>query len=199
MARALKHRNPSASTGTRTRGRAAAAEPWHAVREWARWLLDGGQAHVGFERAVAGLPAKLRGARPECYGPANNGRTADQALGAIPHTPWRLVEHIRIAQWDILEFCRNPRHVSPRWPEGYWPAGDGPPDGRAWARSIAAFKADRAALLGLLMDPAADLLAPLPHGEGQTLLREALLAADHTAYHIGQLIVVRRALRAWED
>ena len=106
---------------------------------------------------------------------------------------------MRIAQWDILEFTRNPRHVSPPWPEGYWPAGDGPPDDVAWDRSVAAFRADLLAMQDLVADPATDLFTPLPHGEGQTALREALLVADHNAYHLGQLIVVRRFLGAWDD
>src|SRR5262249_46573930 len=115
----------------------------------------------------------------------------------IPHTPWRLLEHMRIAQWDILEFSRNPRHVSPEFPVGYWPAGDAPPDDAAWEQSVSAFKADLDAMCALIADPATDLLAPIKHGNGQTILREALLVADHNAYHLGQLVVVRRSLRAW--
>jgi hypothetical protein len=154
-----------------------------ALREQLVYLLRGGGAHLDFERAVADLPAKLRGARP-----AN-----------VPHTPWRLVEHMRIAQWDILEFCRNPRHVSPAFPEGYWPAGDAPPDDAAWEKCLAGFRADSKAMQQLVTDPATDLFARLPHGEGQAVLREALLVADHNAYHVGQLVVVRRALGAWSD
>jgi DinB family protein len=117
----------------------------------------------------------------------------------VPHTPWRLVEHLRIAQRDILEFTRNPRHVSPPWPEGYWPVGDAPPDDAAWNRSVAGFRADLQAMQDLVADPATDLFAPLPHGEGQTVLREALLVADHNAYHLGQMVVVRRLLGAWKE
>jgi hypothetical protein len=147
------------------------------------WLLRGGGAHLSFGAAVAGLPAALRGARPQ----------------GVPHTPWRLVEHLRITQWDILEFCRNPEHRSPAWPEGYWPDGDAPPDAAAWNRSLAGFRADLDAVEALVRSPETDLLAGLPHGDGQTILREALLVADHNAYHVGQLVVVRRALGAWGD
>jgi hypothetical protein len=144
-------------------------------------VLDGGHAHATFDAAVADLPPKLRGARPE----------------GVPHTPWRLLEHLRIAQWDILEFSRNPKHVSPEWPGGYWPKEDAPPDAKSWEASVKAFKADLEAMKALVLDPAVDLFAKIPHGDGQTILRQALLVADHNAYHIGQLIIVRRALGAW--
>ena len=130
------------------------------------------------------MPAELRGAKPD---PPKGG----------PHTPWRLVEHIRIAQWDILEFCRNPKHVSPKFPDGYWPDGDAPPDSTAWGKSVEAFRADLQAMQDLVADPSTDLFTPIPHGDGQTILREALLVADHNAYHLGQLVTVRRALGAW--
>src|SRR5262249_19799364 len=117
----------------------------------------------------------------------------------VPHSPWQLLEHLRIAQWDILEFARNPRHVSPPWPQGYWPQGAAPPDAGAWDRSVAAFRADRKALEDLVANPATDRLARIPHGQGQTILRQALLTADHNAYHLGQLVVVRRALGAWRE
>jgi hypothetical protein len=154
-----------------------------SLREHVLYLLKGGGAHLNFDKAIANLPAELRGAKPP----------------GSPHTPWRLLEHLRIAQWDILEFTRNPRHVSPQFPEGYWPAGDAPPDDAAWDRSVAAFRADLRAVQDLVTDPATDLFTPLPHGEGQTALREALLVADHNAYHLGQLVMVRRLLGAWEE
>jgi hypothetical protein len=153
-----------------------------ALRQHVLDLLRGGNAHLDFDKAVAGLPVKLRGGKP----------------AGQPHTPWRLVEHVRIAQWDILEFCRNPKHVSPKWPDGYWPEGDAPPDGQAWNRTLRDFRADRKAMEELIADPAADLLAPIPGGQGQTLLREGLLVADHNAYHLGQLVIIRRLLGAWE-
>jgi hypothetical protein len=152
-----------------------------ALRDHLLYLLRGGGAHVDFDAAVADLPPELRGAR---------------AAGQ-PHTPWRLLEHLRIAQWDILEFSRDPRHVSPPFPAGYWPAGDAPPDAGAWDRSVSAFRADLKAMQELVADPATDLFAPIPHGQGQTVLREALLVADHNAYHLGQLVLLRRLLGAW--
>lgn len=154
-----------------------------ALRQHLRDLLLQGNAHLGFDEAVANLPPELRGT------PAPG----------TPHTPWRLVEHLRIAQRDILEFTRDPNHQSPEFPDGYWPEGDAPPDDRAWDRTLAQFLADRQAMVDLVMDPATDLFAPIAGGDGQTVLREALLVADHNAYHLGQLVVVRRALGAWED
>jgi hypothetical protein len=152
-----------------------------ALREHLLYLLRGGGAHLTFDAATADLPPALRGVK----------------VPGLPHTPWRLVEHMRIAQWDILEFSRNPRHVSPPFPEGYWPQGDAPPDEAAWDRSLAGFRADLRGMQDLVADPATDLFAPIPHGQGQTVLREALLVADHNAYHLGQLVVVRRLLGAW--
>ena len=146
-----------------------------SLREHLLYLLRGGGAHLDFDKAIAGLPAELRGAKPP----------------GVPHTPWRLLEHLRIAQWDILQFCLDARHVSPPFPEGYWPSGDDPPDPAAWDKSAEAFRADLRAMQ--------DLLAPLARGEGQTALREALLVADHNAYHLGQLVLVRRLLGAWPE
>jgi hypothetical protein len=117
----------------------------------------------------------------------------------LPYTVWRLVEHMRIAQWDILQFSINPQHVSPDFPEGYWPEGDAPPDAGAWDRSLAAFQADLKAMIALVATPETQLLTQLTHGQGQTILREALLVADHNAYHLGQLVTVRRLLGAWEE
>ena len=146
-------------------------------------LLDGRGAHIDFAGVIEGLPPGYHGARPE----------------RIPHTPWRLLEHMRICQWDILEYCRSPRHVSPDFPDGYWPEGDAPPSENAWQESVASFQADLQAMKDLVADRSNDLMAPLEHGEpGHTLLREALLLADHNAYHIGQMVIVRRALGAWE-
>jgi hypothetical protein len=152
-----------------------------ALREHLLYLLRGGGAHLDFEAAIAGLPPAMRGARAD----------------PVPHTPWRLLEHLRLAQWDILEFSRNPAHVSPPFPDGYWPEGDAPPDEAAWDRSVTAFRDDLRAMQALVANPRTDLFAPIPHGEGQTILREALLVADHNAYHLGQLVVVRRLLGAW--
>jgi len=154
-----------------------------ALRQHLLDLLRGGNAHLNFEEALAGLPPTLRGAKP----------------AELPYSPWRLLEHMRIAQWDILEFSRNPKHVSPAFPAGYWPESDAPPDDKAWQKSIRKFRADLKAMQDLVEDPAIDLLAPIPHGEGQTILREALLVADHNAYHLGQMVTVRRLLGAWES
>jgi hypothetical protein len=154
-----------------------------ALRQHLRYLLEGGGAHLSFERAMADFPAGLHGARAP----------------GIPHTPWRLLEHLRICQWDILEFSRNPEHVSPEFPAGYWPAGDAPGDGESWDDSVRAFRDDLQAMVDLVSDPDADLFARIPHGDGQTLLREALLVADHNAYHLGQFVLLRRCLGAWAD
>jgi hypothetical protein len=154
-----------------------------ALREHLLYLLKDGGAHLKFDAVIADLPPALRGARP----------------AGVPHSPWRLLEHMRIAQWDILEFSRNPKHVSPKFPDGYWPKDDAPPDAGAWDKSVEDFRADLQAMCDLVAEPKTDLLARIPHGEGQTVLREALLVADHNAYHLGQLVVVRRALGAWPD
>jgi len=154
-----------------------------ALREHVLYLLDGGGAHLDFERAVAGLPVELRGAKA-----AN-----------MPHSPWRLVEHMRICQWDILAFSKNRDHVSPDFPDGYWPNGDAPPDDFAWDASLSRFRDDLEAMRQLVMTESTNLFAKIPHGDGQTILREALLVADHNAYHLGQLVLVRRALGAWPE
>jgi hypothetical protein len=144
-------------------------------------LLRGRNAHIDLEGALKGLPAKLRGVKPK----------------GAEHTAWQLLEHLRIAQWDILEFSRNPKYVSPAWPDGYWPKTEAPPSGAAWNKSIRQIRADFAAMQKLVAGKKSDLFRPIPHGDGQTLLREALLVADHNAYHIGQLVLLRRLLGAW--
>ena len=153
------------------------------LREHLLWLLRSNDAHLTFDAAIADLPAELRGSRPP----------------GVPHTAWRLLEHLRICQWDILEFARSGEHVSPEFPDGYWPAGDAPPNADAWDRSVAAFRDDFQAMCDRVSDPQTDLLAPLPWGDGQTVLREVLLLADHNAYHLGQLVAIRRALGAWRE
>lgn len=152
-----------------------------ALREHVVYLLKGGGAHVHFRDAVDGFPEAKRGA----------------FIAGLPHTGWQLLEHARIAQWDILEFSRNPKHVSPGFPEGYWPKTPGPPDEAAWNKSVEAFERDLQEMINLVKDAKTDLYAKIPHGDGQTILREALLAADHNAYHLGQLVDLRRALGAW--
>ena len=145
-------------------------------------LLQGGHAHAKFDDVVADIPVQLRGQKPSGY----------------PHTCWMLLEHMRLAQWDILEFSRNPEHVSPEWPEGYWPKTEAPPTATAWSASIKQFKSDLKAMEALVNDPKTDLFAKIPWGDGQTILREALLAADHNAYHLAQIVDVRRLLGAWK-
>jgi hypothetical protein len=145
-------------------------------------LLAGGSAHAKFEDAVKGLPPKLRGAKPANF----------------PHSPWMLLEHLRLAQWDILEFSRNAKHASPKWPEGYWPKDDAPPNAAAWNKSIQQFRRDLKAVQSLVANPKTDLFVRIPWGDGQTILREVLLAADHNAYHVAQLVDVRRMLGAWK-
>ena len=146
-------------------------------------LLKGGNAHAAFDAAAKNLPPGLRGKKPR----------------GAEHSPWQLLEHLRIAQWDILEFSRDPRHESPNWPSGYWPTKPDPPDDKAWDRSVRAFRRDLKSLCDLVAGDSTDLFARIPHGDGQTILREALLAADHNAYHIGQLVLVRRLLGAWKQ
>ena len=145
-------------------------------------LLKGGNAHIDFESAIKGLPAELRGKRPKGF----------------PHSPWELLEHLRLSQSDILEFSRDAKHQSPKWPEGYWPKTPAPPSASAWTKSVKQFRADLDAMCELVENPSTDLFARIPHGEGQTILREALLVADHNAYHLGQLVLVRRLLGAWK-
>ena len=144
-------------------------------------LLRGGHAHLTLEQSLRGLSF------------ADAGRKPPRA----PYTAWQQVEHMRLANWDILEVVRNPAHESPAWPEGYWPLTAKPPSSAAWRRSRADLLADFDAFLGLVSDVQQDLLAPLAHAPDKTLLREALLLADHNAYHIGQLVLVRRLLGAW--
>jgi len=141
-------------------------------------MLNEAHAHLMYDDAVAGFPAEKRGVVPDGF----------------THSAWQLMEHLRIAQWDILELSRNPNHVSPKWPEGYWPATAAPPNDAAWQGSIARFRADLAAMTALVEDAESDLFAPIPHGNGQTLLREAIVLAKHNSYHIGQLVLLKKAL-----
>jgi hypothetical protein len=153
-----------------------------ALRQQLVDFLKGGEAHAKFEDVVADFPAKLLGQKPQ----------------GIPHSPWMLLEHLRIGQRDILEFCRNPKYVAPDWPDDYWPKNVAPPSPSAWNKSIADFRKDLKAMVALIANPKTDLFARIPWGDGQTILREALLVADHNAYHIAQLVDVRRLLGAWK-
>ncbi|HEY7057223.1 MAG TPA: DinB family protein [Vicinamibacterales bacterium] len=154
-----------------------------AVRDLVSRLLAWEDAHVGFDKAVNGIPVALRGKRPS----------------RLPYSPWQLIEHMRITQHDILDFCRNPNYQQETWPEAYWPSSAAPPSARSWTESIRQYRADRRALQDLAADPTIDLAAKIPHGSGQTYLREIILAADHTAYHVGELLVVRRLLGIWKS
>jgi hypothetical protein len=154
-----------------------------ALRQHLLYLLRGGGAHIDFEKVVADFPLEL----------------VNRKVEHISYTPWQLLEHMRIAQWDILEFSRNARHVSPKWPEGYWPAGEAKADAEGWQRSVEAFRADLKEMESLLENSAIDLFAPIAHGNGQTILREALLVADHNAYHLGVLATLKRILSAAAD
>lgn len=153
-----------------------------ALREHVLYLLGGGGAHLDFERAIGGLKPSLRGKKPK----------------GVPYSPWSLLEHMRLAQWDILEFTVNPKHVSPDWPSGYWPRKDKPTTA-AWNKAVRQFRADLKTMQKLVADPRTDLYAHIPHGNGQTYLREALLVADHNAYHLGQFVIVRRLLGDWKE
>lgn len=151
------------------------------LREHLVKLLTGSEAHADFEAAVKDLPAELRGKVPQ----------------GGEYSAWQLLEHLRIAQWDILEFSRDAKHKSPEWPTGYWTESAEPPNEGAWDEGVRAFRRDLQALCELVSNEKSDLYAPIAHGDGQTLLREALLTADHNAYHVGQLVLVRRLLGAW--
>jgi hypothetical protein len=151
-----------------------------SLREHLLKLLTAEQAHVNFDSAIKNLPVELRGTRPK----------------GADHSPWELLEHLRIAQWDILDFSCNPNYKALEWPAGYWPATAAPPDEKAWNKSVRAFRRDLKAFCALISDPATDVYARIPHGDGQTILREAMLIADHNAYHVGQLVLVKKMLTA---
>jgi hypothetical protein len=153
------------------------------LREQLVYLLKGGGAHVHFMDALEGFPAGKYGV----------------FASPLPHTGWQLLEHTRIAQWDILEFSRNPKHVSPDFPGGYWPKTPMPPNEAAWGASVNAFQRDLEEMVKLVRNPRMDLFAKISHGDGQTILREALVLADHNSYHLGQLVDLRRALGAWPE
>jgi hypothetical protein len=153
-----------------------------SLRDHLRRLLDWGDAHADFDRVVAGVPAQVQGVRPD----------------GLPYSLWQLLEHMRLAQADILDFCRNPRYRQPAWPDDYWPRTEAPPAPDAWERSVAAIRADRQALVEMIGEPGLNLFAEIGHGAGQTYLREVLLVADHGAYHLGEMVAVRRLLGVWE-
>ena len=153
-----------------------------ALRQHFSRALGWGEAHLTFEEAVARIPARFRGKRPHGF----------------EHSPWELLEHIRLAQRDLLEFCTNPEYAAGEWPDDYWPKSPAPRDGAAWTSAIAAFRRDRKAFQQLAADKTIDLFATIPHGTGQTYLREILLATDHASYHVGQIVALRRQLGIWK-
>jgi hypothetical protein len=153
------------------------------LREHVLYLLSGGGAHVTFDDAVKDLPENLRGVKP----------------GGYPHSAWMLLEHLRLAQWDILDFSRNAKYAAKAWPQDYWPQTEGPPSANSWSKSIQDFRKDLKAMQDLVANSKTDLYARILWGDGQTALREALLLADHNAYHLGQLVDVRRLLGAWKN
>ena len=148
------------------------------LREHLLYLLRESGAHAVFDAAIGDWPVQLAGVK----------------VANFPHTAGMLLEHLRLAQWDILEFSRNPKHVSPAWPEGYWPNSEAPSSEKAWKASMSTFKKDLQAMEKLVADPKTDLFAKLPWGDGQTVLREAMLVADHNAYHLGQLVMLRKSI-----
>lgn len=152
------------------------------VREYLAKVLTWGEAHADWKQALAGLDPAQRGVRP----------------AGSPYSAWELLEHARIAQEDILEFSTNPKYVAREWPAAYWPKSPTPPDGAAWEKSVKEFARDTERMAKLVQDPRTDLFARLKHGTGQTMLRQALLLADHNAYHLGQIVLVRRLLGTWD-
>jgi hypothetical protein len=153
-----------------------------ALRNHVVNLLSGRGAHVDWKASFAGVGSKWRGVR----------------AAGVPYSLWELLEHMRIAQWDILEFSRDAKHVSPEWPAGYWPSTQAPPSAKAWEKSMRLFSRDLASMRKLVANGKTDLFAKIPHGTGQTILREALLVADHNSYHLGQVLIVRRLLGIWK-
>lgn len=154
---------------------------YEGIRRELILLLESGNAHAGFDHIFRGFPVEARGKRPK----------------GLPFSAWELLEHMRITQNDILQFIRDPSYESPQWPKGYWPDKESPPDAKSWETSLAAFRRDRQELIDLVKDPSQNLLDTIPHGTGQTLMREALVIADHTAYHLGQTVEIRTLLGIW--
>lgn len=155
--------------------------PDESIRKHLKSLLTWRSAHVEFDRVIRNVPPDLRGACPS----------------GMPYSLWQLLEHIRLAQWDILDFCRNANYTTPPWPDAFWPSDASPDSREGWQESIDSYKRDRQSLIDIVLDGSIDLLSEIPHGEGQTYFREIVLVADHTAYHVGQMVAVRRILGIW--
>ncbi|MGO9404919.1 MAG: DinB family protein [Terriglobales bacterium] len=176
----MAKKNPKTSTKSKSKKKTSMQPPSLdlPLREHLLYLLKGRGAHADFDSAIGDWPVQLAGVK----------------VANFPHTAWMLLEHMRLAQWDILEFSRNSKHVSPAWPEGYWPTSEAPANEKAWKASVAAFKKDLRTIEELVGDRRTDLYARIPWGDGQTMLREALLVADHNAYHLGQLVMLRKSI-----
>ena len=174
--KSIKANNKSKKAATRP----TSAKSVHdqQLREHLLFLLKGGGAHISFDDEIGHWTVPLAGTK----------------VANFPHTAWMLLEHMRLAQWDILEFCRNVKYAARNWPDDYWPAAEAPLDEKAWAASIAAFKKDLRTMQQLVANPKVDLYARIPWGDGHTMLREALLVADHNAYHLGQLVMLRKSI-----
>jgi len=153
------------------------------LREHVLYLLKGGGAHIHFDGLIEQFPIT----------------EANRRIGKLPYTPWQVLEHLRIAQWDIVEFTRDPEHISPEFPQGYWPPPGAVANEAQWHETVAGFRKDHASMQQLVSDPSSDLLTPIPHGNGQTILREALLVADHNAYHFGALMTMKKMIDAGES
>lgn len=152
-----------------------------ALRDHLVRLLTWEDAHVSYDAAVKDLAPELRGKKPD----------------TAAYSPWQVLEHLRLTQWDILDFCRNPDYQEREWPKDYWPEAADPPNAGAWDESVRSYQRDRGEMVKIANDKSIDLFAKIPHGSGQTYLREILLVADHNAYHVGGLVVLRRQLGAW--
>jgi DinB superfamily len=176
--RSKSKKAPAKKPATKTQ---PAPDANQALREQLAKFLEDSEAHASWRDSFAEMPPELRGSK----------------FVGSPHTAWQLLEHLRIAQNDILGFSRNPNHVSPDFPLGYWPPNSAPPDEAAWDNSVKSFRQDVEEMRKLILDPKTDLFAKIPHGSGQTILRQALLILDHNAYHLGQLVLLRRLLDAW--
>lgn len=177
-----KKKTPKQPNKVKSKSKKKAAAPPDShdklLRDHLVYLLTGGGAHIGFADEFGNWTAQLAGVK----------------VANFPHTGWMLLEHMRLAQWDILEFSRNPKYVAQKWPDDYWPASEAPADEKAWTASLAGFKKDLQALELLVSQKKADLYAKIPWGDGQTILRELLLVADHNSYHLGQLVMVRKSI-----
>jgi len=169
---------PAKKSAAKTKGATKPTAPDRALRDQLLALLKGNQAHADFDSAIGDWPVQLAGVK----------------VANFPHTAWMLLEHMRLAQWDLLEFCRNPKYKAQKWPDDYWPASEAPPSEQAWTASMAAFKKDLKTVESVVTNAKIDLHSRIPWGEGQTILREILLVTDHNSYHLGQLVMLRKSI-----